>query len=302
MRVLMSAAASTASVSIVRHLRALGHTVVGIDSAADAAPLGRAFCDAFYTAPLAGAPGFLNFLEERLADVDVFLPFIDEELLVVAQAWEKLATDSVRKIAVCEPAVVFECVDKCRFQLACELAGLPIAPAAVAPPAVFKPRFGRGGKGVMAVDDAAMFAAVRAHDGVVQRLIRGEEFTVDAVFDTQGRLIASVPRRRVRASGVSTIGEVVADPALHELAARLGDRWSFRYAINFQVIRDSSGNDWIIELNPRLSGSAIFSALAGCDPIAATLAIWAGQPWSGQPHPLRVWRYWQELIMEPPPP
>ena len=39
------------------------------------------------------------------------------------------------------------------------------------------------------------------------------------------------------------------------------------------MIRDRAGQDWIIELNPRIAGSAIFSALAGCDLFAATLAV-----------------------------
>ena len=129
----------------------------------------------------------------------------------------------------------------------------------------------------------------------MQREIHGEEFTVDAIFDRGGKLIATSPRRRIRAAGVSTIGEVIPDRPLHELAARLGERWQFRYAINFQVIRDSAGHDWIIELNPRLSGSGMFSAMAGCDPFAATIALWRGEPWSGAPKRLRVWRYWQEM-------
>jgi hypothetical protein len=84
------------------------------------------------------------------------------------------------------------------------------------------------------------------------------------------------------------------------LAASLGQRWTFRYAINFQVIRDATQRDWLIELNPRLAGSAIFSALAGCDPFAATLALWQGKSWQGQARRLRVWRYWQEFVESEP--
>jgi carbamoyl-phosphate synthase large subunit len=299
MRVMVSAAASPASVSILRHLRALGHTVVGLDAAEEAAPLGRAFCDAFHVSPLAHSAEYPGFLLERLAEVDVFLPFIDEELLAIAGAWEQFPAARTAQIAVSDPAVLLECTDKCRFQLACEQAGLPIAPLARQAPAFFKPRFGRGGKGTLALTDDRIFEAVRVRDGVRQRLIEGTEYTVDAIFDHEGRLVTTCPRRRVRAAGVSTIGEVVEDAALHALAARLGRRWQFRYAINFQVIRDAAGFDWLIELNPRLSGSGIFSARAGCDPFAATLALWRREPWSGRARPLRVWRYWQEMVEEP---
>ena len=62
----------------------------------------------------------------------------------------------------------------------------------------------------------------------------------------------------MRTAGVSTAGVVESDTRLEALARRLGERWRFRYAINFQAIRDENGLDWLIELNPRLAGSAIF--------------------------------------------
>jgi hypothetical protein len=153
---------------------------------------------------------------------------------------------------------------------------------------------------VIFAQDERMFAALTGRDGVLQRTIRGEEFTVDAIFDRSGGLLATSPRRRLRATGVSTTGEVQPDSSLHALAVRLGERWPFRYAINFQVIRDAHGHDWIIEVNPRLAGSAIFSTLAGCDPFAATLDLFAGREWHEAPRRLRVWRYWQELTREVP--
>jgi len=297
-RVMISAAASPAAISIVSHLRSLGHTVVGIDAAAEAEMLGRAFCDVFHLSPLADSPEYLEFLVARLAEVDIFLPFIDEELIAIAEGWERIVPELADRIALSAPSVLLDCVDKCRFQRACRDAGLPIAPTANEAPAFFKPRHGRGGRGVIALNDSRMFEAMQGRDGVLQRAIRGEEFTVDAMFDRTGRLIATSPRRRIRTAGVSTIGEVVPDGPLHDLAARLGEHWQFRYAINFQVIRDSAGYDWIIELNPRLSGSGIFSAMAGCDPFAATIALWKREPWMGVPRRLRVWRYWREMTEE----
>ena len=296
MRVMMSAAGSPASVSILKHLRALGHHCIGLNAASDAAPLARRFCDEFHLAPLAGDPGYLPFLAARLAHADVFLPFIDEELMAIANGWHSLAPELRARIALSDPQVLLDCVDKLRFQTICETAGLPIAPRAECAPAFYKPRIGRGGNGVVACSDERIFAAFTGRDGVMQRAIEGEEFTVDAVYSLEGQLIATSPRRRLAAAGVSTLGEVVPDAKLHALALELGKQWSFRYAINFQVIRDRQGQDFLIELNPRLAGSGIFSALAGCDPFAATLAIHAGQPWQGSARPLRIARYWEESV------
>jgi carbamoyl-phosphate synthase large subunit len=300
MRVMMSAAGSPASISILRHLRALGHEVVGFNASRNVAPLARAFCDAFHLSPLATSPAYLPFLAMRLAEVDLFLPFIDEELVAIADGWDALDPGLRERIALSDPHVVLDCVDKIRFQDACLQAGLPVAPRAEHAPAFFKPRVGRGGKGVISCTDERIFAAFVGRDGVMQAAIAGQEFTVDAIYSREGKLLATSPRRRIAAAGVSTIGEVVPDAALHALAGALGRRWRFRYAINFQVIRDAAGRDFLIELNPRLAGSAIFSALAGCDPFAATIAVHSGIDWHGQARPLRVARYWEEYVEVPP--
>lgn len=294
MRVLISAAGSPASVSILRHVRSLGHSIIGIDSCADTESLARAFCDDFHLAPLANSSAYLEFLCDRLASADIFLPFIDEELIAIAEGWSQLPPELADRIAMSEPDVIRDCVDKIRFQAACSQAGLPIAPVAKDAPAFFKPRHGRGGKGVVEAEDRRMFEALTGRDGVLQQKISGREFTVDAMFNRDGRLVATSSRRRLRIAGVSTAGLVGFDERLHELAESIGRRWRFRYAVNFQVIRDQEDRDWLIELNPRLAGSAIFSAMAGCDPFAAAIALWKGEPWSGSPRGLRVWRYWQE--------
>lgn len=294
----MSAAGSPAAISIIRHLRSLGHSVIGVDAGEEAEPLGRAFCDVFHLSPLGNSPHFLDFLIERLAEVDIFLPFVDEELVAIAEGWHRLPSHLAEKIAVSDPQVLRDCVDKCRFQIACRDRRLPIAPEASGVPAFFKPRYGRGGRGVMEIRDSRLFEAMQGRDGVFQEAIAGEEYTVDAIYDREGHLVACSPRRRLRAAGVSTVGEVMPDEKLQALAEQVGQGWHFRYAINFQVIRDADGHDWIIELNPRLAGSAIFSTLAGCDPFAATIALWKGENWSGVPKRLRIWRYWQERADE----
>ncbi|MEO8019650.1 MAG: ATP-grasp domain-containing protein [Pseudomonadota bacterium] len=299
MKIMMSAAGSPASVSIIQHLRALGHRSVGINASRDAGPLARKFCDEFHVAPLGTDPEFLRFLTQRLREVDLFMPFVDEELVAIARGWDEIAPELRARIALSEPQVVLDCVDKLRFQQVCEESGLPIAPRADDAPAFFKPRFGRGGKGVVACVDQRIHAAYAGRDGVMQRAIEGQEFTVDAIYSRSGQLLATSPRRRLAAAGVSTLGEVVPDEALHALAEALGRRWRFRYAINFQVIRDAHGHDFLIELNPRLAGSAIFSALAGCDPFAATIALHEGLAWEGRARPLRIARYWTEFVEVP---
>src|ERR1700722_16267664 len=100
MRVMISAAGSPASVSILRHLRALGHQVIGLNASPETGFLGRAFCDTFHLSPLADTPQYLDFLIARLPEADVFLPFIDEELLAIAAGWNQIPMGLAARIAV----------------------------------------------------------------------------------------------------------------------------------------------------------------------------------------------------------
>jgi hypothetical protein len=161
MLVMIIAAASPAATFALRHLRSLGHSVIGIDAAAEAAYLGRIFCDEFHLSPLASSPEYLEFLSARLAEVDVFLPFIDEELIAIVEGWERITPGLTDRIALSAHQVLLECTDKCKFQRACEDAGLPIAPAALEAPAFFKPLYGRGGRGVASLADSRFFDAMR---------------------------------------------------------------------------------------------------------------------------------------------
>ena len=194
MRVMMSAAGSPAAVSILRHLRSLGHVVSRPRRQRGYAAARRAFLRRLSScAPPAVAPGYLDFLCDGSREVDIFLPFIDEELLAIAAAGTGCRYRFATRIAVSDPEIVQDCVDKCRFQRACVEAGLPIAPETNVAPAFFKPRYGRGGKGVIEARDERMFEALRGRDGVLQRAISGQEFTVDAVFDRE-----RTPRRYLR--------------------------------------------------------------------------------------------------------
>ena len=73
----MSAAGSAAATGIIRHLRQMGHQVIGMDADALSAPLAQEECDEFVLAPLALHPDYPTFLTKLLPRFDIFIPFID---------------------------------------------------------------------------------------------------------------------------------------------------------------------------------------------------------------------------------
>lgn len=293
-RILVSAAASPAAVSLLQHLRSLGYYVVGMDANAQAAPLAELCCDAFRVAPLANSPEYLPFLRDQLAQVDLFLPFVDEEIqaILAAPDYSQLST----KVMLSPRTTLQTCLDKAAFQAFCEARQLPIAPLAQSVPAIYKPLSGRGGKGVMRVNDPALFEVLQQHtDGLLQAYLEGVEYTVDCLFDTSGKAVFAVARQRLLVAGVSTIGRIEQQPAVLALVDQLAADCEFRGLVNIQIMLVDQ-QPYLIEVNPRLSGSLIFTILAGADLLQAALPLWL----HGQyPEPMTVsesliLRYWSE--------
>jgi carbamoyl-phosphate synthase large subunit len=78
MRILMSAAASAAAISIIKHLQTLGHKVIGIDANENSKSIAMHFCDDFYLSPLCSSSEFIPFINQLDDKFDLYIPFIDE--------------------------------------------------------------------------------------------------------------------------------------------------------------------------------------------------------------------------------
>ena len=295
LHVLISAGASPAAHNIIQHLKNLGCRVCAIDANEKALPLAAAVADQAVLSPLAGDPAYIPFIRKKIEESDLFIPFIDEEIDRLLCHGDPVLWD---KCLLPPMETTRECLYKTRFQSFCKAHGLPVARETQQPPAVFKPDLGRGGKGVVFVDNTEDFECLSRSNGVVQEWIAGEEFTVDALFSKQGDLIRMSARQRDAAAGVSTIG-TIADPEPFEpLVQEIARALKFSYLINLQVIRDSTGRLHIIEINPRIAGSIMFTVLSGLDFLKGAIDIYQGRPpeLRDQQQRIRVIRYWSEHV------
>jgi carbamoyl-phosphate synthase large subunit len=295
-RVMLSAVGGPVAVSIIQHLRKLGHQVVGHDGRADA--VGLDFVDKFWRSPPAiDANAYLDFLDQIGPECDIYLPFLDEELRLMATHEERISR--LRCTIVRSPAKTLAIfTSKIDQQKALELAGHPIAPRASCAPAVFKPDFGRGGGGVVRADEADLFELMMKRPGfLAQQAIDGVEYTVDALVDNDGHFLFAVARQRLVAKGVSIIGRIDMSPDVLTLTRRVVQSHAFAGPINLQMIREASGALHIIEVNARLSGSLMFTVMAGFDILDATIGLYEGRRFEPPTveDGLLVRRYWQEL-------
>ncbi len=273
MRVMMSAAGSPVAAGIIRHLQGLGHYVIGHDCI----PCGIGFkANEFYISPTIDSypVEYLNFIDSHMPDCDVYLPFLDEEL--------RLPDFSIiAGVNTATPAETLRVFTSKNLQhYAMERARLPVPDWAVIGDIIVKPEFGRGGKGQIRLNNpdlATYFAEEMGYH--TERFIDGDEYTVDVLTDLTGKFLYAVPRLRLVANGVSIVGRIVVDAEIINLARDVVSEFDFRGPINIQIIRQKETRKlYIIEVNPRLSGSCMFTVMAGFDILNATIRLHLGLP------------------------
>lgn len=267
MRVMMSAAGSAVAPGIIRHLQSLSHYVIGHDCC----DLGRgaSVVDEFHkTKPF--NRGYSDVYSD-LRDVkfDLYLPFLDEELCYI---------QSIDNVILSPGNTLSIFTNKIRQQIVFEREQLPVAPQADGGKVIAKPRRGRGGKGIICTDDNAIITELMDSNFIVQRFVEGDEYTVDVLTGLDGEFLFAVPRLRIQTNGVSVIGQIKMDEEIVALARLIVGKFAFRGPINIQMIREhETGKLYIIELNPRLSGSCMFTVIAGFDILDATIKLWEGK-------------------------
>jgi carbamoyl-phosphate synthase large subunit len=299
LKILLSAGASPAAFNIIKHLQTLGHWIHAIDANEKALPLARTMADKVTRSPLADGEDYLSFMGDRIKESDLFIPFIDEEIATLLGHGDK---DLWEKCLLPEPTTTRICLYKKKFQAFCTENGLPVALCSNTVPSVFKPDLGRGGKGVEMIRSLSGLAEKSRSEGVIQDFIAGDEYTIDALFSTDGRLITISARRRDIASGVSIIGTIVDPSPFFPLVEKLGDRLKFRYLINIQVIQDDKNVFHIIEINPRIAGSVMFSVYSGRDVLKGAIDVYRGEKavFPNQQKKIRIIRYWNEHVEDLP--
>jgi carbamoyl-phosphate synthase large subunit len=203
--------------------------------------------------------------------VKLIVPTIDTELEFLA------ATDFGVAKAVSSPATVAICRDKLetsRFAASC---GIPVAETHLVPDYpdsgdarwVLKPRFGSSSIGVHLGITVAVAESIARGDTqtpyILQRQLRGEEYTVNFFVNRAGRCTTAVPHRRlVTRSGEVSQGIVVREPRLEALTRQLAEALPGAYAACCaQFIDDEDIGFSLIELNARFGGGYPLAHRAG---------------------------------------
>ncbi|BDU71225.1 ATP-grasp domain-containing protein [Mesoterricola silvestris] len=304
---LRTAAGSPPSVTQYRAFQDLGCRIVAADC--DGRSVGFRFADASHVVPRVGEPAYLDRMVDicRLEGVDLFLPALDEELVLCASNLARFESAGTR-VLVSGPRALAVCTDKLlTFGMFRDL-GIPtprtIAAAEyregafAAYPVVVKPRSGRGGAGVHVARDhaEAAFYAARVPDPIVQEHCAGEELTLDVLADLESELVVLSPRRRLAVdSGISSKGATCWREDLVEPVRRMVKALGLVGPVNVQCFAGETPR--FTEINARIAGTAILSQAAGVPYFQGILDLGRGrvpEPWLKPCRPMVMYRYWEE--------
>ena len=219
-------------------------------------------------------PEYVPALEALCAQhgVGAVVPLTDLDLEVLAHARAAGRLPAF----VPDPEIAAATFDKYEAHLLLERLGLP-SPPTVLPgepmdflPAIVKPRRGSGARSIHPAHDAeqvAFFCRYVDEPVMVQKLMQGPEFSIDALCDLEGRCLNAIPRSMLESRGGESIkGTVLDAPELVDLGRRVVEALGVRGPCTVQAFRDRDLGLGITDVNTRFGGAfpaPVYSALPG---------------------------------------
>ena len=259
--------------------------IYGADMAGTAPAL--AYCDFTRRVVAMKDPGYIqNLLDICVADhIDLLIPTIDTDLLVLAENKEKFEAIGTR-VMISAPEMIRICRDKnntSQFFVDCGLhAPMPVndwREYKSGYPAFIKPKDGSSSINAFKVENEEELEvyAGQVEDYIVQPFVSGKEYTIDIFCDWNGNPISIVPRERLQVrAGEVLKTKIELDQIMIEESRKLCAAFKPCGPMTVQLIRDNAGIDWYIEINPRFGGGAPLSMKAGARSAEAILKLMNG--------------------------
>ena len=289
--------------------------IVGIDT--DAGAIGARWADAFYRVPPGDHPDYIEAVLDICAreDVRVMVPWSDEEAFAVAGSQDRFRAAGV---ACNVPPSHLLAILKDKGKVFGWLEpSVPVAPyrTVTTPdlldeavhalgypehPVVVKPARSRGNRGIWTLAAKEDRSAVMSQKSVARIDLQGFHQLIDAdppvemlcmpwlpgpIYDVDvladgERIRRAVSRRRVNDLGTPFLGCYIEDPpavrkVALDIAAAVGPH-AWLYDLDIALDRD--GTPFLLEINPRPSGSAVAVMEAGISLLHDLIRVLLGEP------------------------
>jgi len=229
--------------------------------------------------PAIQSSGYIEYLLRIVEDeaVRLIVPTIDTELLPLAQNAARFKQGRCTAL-ISSPEFITIAADKWLTVQFFAAKGIAV-PASWLPgefvesdlpgDLFLKPRNGSASKDAFAVNrDSLLRMLPCVPNAIIQERIAGDEITVDALLDLEGRPIHFVPRRRIRTLGGESIqGVTIDDSALRSWLLQILEAASQVGAIGPLTIQAflTPEGPVLTEINPRFGGGFPLTRAAGGD-------------------------------------
>lgn len=262
--------------------RLLGHRYILHFGDADLVAIDRSIPeDRRHQLPWASDPNFVDKIADlcRRLGIDLLVPGVDEELLVLARNADVLAPT---RLLLPHAGYVETMLDKLYMVRSLSEKKIPVPLSqtladnldGVRYPCISKPRSGRGSRDVRILSSrteamAMAFAAEgEAEKTLLQEKIEGAEYTVQMVANANGHLYAVVPVKISIKRGITLRAETEAEPKVIAACQQIHRAIPTGGCYNIQLILTPDGHIFPFEINPRISTTLCLVVAAGIDPIA----------------------------------
>ena len=246
------------------------------------------FVDKFFIIPSASdEEHFLSSLTSLLKNekIDVYFPLHSKEIRVVSK-FENFIRNSVDTKFIVSPYQSFVVLDNKRTLYESlkklNLRTLRMYESDPSPddfPIFFKPEIGSGSKGVMIIDNKEEFQILKKQKGLFLELLKGTEYTVDAVFDQIGNLLGYNQRTRIKMlGGAAVITQNNYDVDIGPYLKIISENFKIKGPANFQFFKTAQNDIVFTDANLRFaSGGLPLSVASGLNIPIITLKLLIGE-------------------------
>lgn len=268
--VLVTSLGSNTAIGVIKALRYHKEiSITGTDVFSAKQCAGSPLADYFFQVPMAVADDYESRLIEIIKEKQIHcvIPIHDIEVQKIADISIKFP--HLTFWAVNKPDIISVCNNKKKINnflsdLQIHVPAMFNSVDSISYPVIYKPNEGVSSKGIQVINSPE--ESNRQFDlvnGYLQKLIKGEEYTVDCYTAYNSDYFNCCVRKRIETKeGISTKGETVDFPLLEELSAKIHQSLHYKGASNIQFIVEN-GTAYFIEINPRFSGAGILSYHAG---------------------------------------
>ncbi len=263
-RILISSINGPLGYELVRYLKKKFY-IIGCDK--QPYGLAKKVCDEFYICPDGNSKSYLKFLQRMCQKVDQLFLFSDEEILNVSRN-RNILKNVYSKILIAD----FQTIELCNNKLKLKnfLKNKINLPGDRGKNLIIKPIIGRGSKNQIKVrnekrKDIKKFISSNKKY-FAEDFIEGKEYTIDCVYDFDHKLVFALARERIIKSNLSIVGKIVKNKKIIEYVKIISKYLNFIGNVNIQVIINKKNKIFLTDINPRISGSIIFSIKSGFNP------------------------------------